>query len=70
MYSIYNVWTEIANVLFAISLVSLIVSLIISLIEIFLSTSALEVLLSEVEGISEQTLLEKVLHKKSDQEKD
>ena len=57
MYSIYNVWTEIANVLFAISLVSLIVSLIISLIEIFLSTSALEVLLSEVEGISEQTLL-------------
>jgi uncharacterized membrane protein YtjA (UPF0391 family) len=70
MYSIYNAWTEIANVLFAISLVSLIVSLIISLIEIFLSTSALEVLLSEVEGISEQTLLEKVLHKKSDQEKD
>ena len=43
MYSIYNAWTEIANVLFAISLVSLIVSLIISLIEIFLSTSALEV---------------------------
>ena len=70
MYSIYNAWTEIANVLFAISLVSLIVSLIISLIEIFLSTSALEVLLSEVEGISEQTLLEKVLHMKSDHEKD
>jgi uncharacterized membrane protein YtjA (UPF0391 family) len=70
MYSIYNAWTEIANVLFAISLVSLIVSLIISLVEIFLSTSALEVLLSEVEGISEQTVLEKVLHKKSDQEKD
>ena len=70
MYSIYNAWTEIANVLFAISLVSLIVSLIISLIEIFLSTSALEVLLSEVEGISEQTVLEKVLHKKSDHEKE
>lgn len=70
MYSIYNAWTEIANVLFAISLVSLLVSLIFSLVEIFLSTSALEVLLSEVEGISEQTLLERVLHKKSDQEKD
>lgn len=70
MYSIYNAWTEIANVLFAISLVSLLVSLIFSLIEIFLSTSALEVLLSEVEGISEQTLLEKVLHKKSDHEKE
>ena len=70
MYSIYNAWTEIANVLFAISLVSLLVSLIFSLVEIFLSTSALEVLLSEVEGFSEQTLLEKVKHKKSEQEKD
>ena len=70
MYSIYNAWTEIANVLFAISLVSLLVSLIFSLIEIFLSTSALEVLLSEVEGFSEQTLLEKVLHKRSEQDKD
>jgi hypothetical protein len=40
------------------------VSLFFSLVEIFQSTSALEVLLSEVEELSEESLLEKVLHRK------
>jgi len=54
MYCIYNTWYHLANFLFAVSLVSLVVSLICSLIEIFNSTAALEVLLSEVEGLSKE----------------
>ncbi len=66
MYCIYNTWTELANFLFAISLLSLLISLVFSLIEIFQSTSALEVLLSEVEELSEQSLLKRVLHYKDE----
>jgi hypothetical protein len=51
MYCIYNSWTTFANTLFAISLIALLVSLVFSLIEIFQSTNALEVLLSEVEDL-------------------
>jgi ABC-type glycerol-3-phosphate transport system permease component len=51
MYSIYNSWTTLANTLFATSLIALLVSLVFSLIEIFQSTNALEVLLSEVEDL-------------------
>ena len=68
MYSIYNGWTESANFLFAVSLLSLLISLVFSLIEIFQSTSALEVLLSEVEELSEQSLLKRVLHYKDEEE--
>ena len=52
MYSIYNGWKHLANAMFAISLISLLVSTVFSLIEIFQSTNALEVLLSEVEELS------------------
>jgi hypothetical protein len=51
MYCIYNSWPALANTLFAISLIALLVSLVFSLIEIFQSTNALEVLLSEVEDL-------------------
>jgi hypothetical protein len=51
MYCIYNSWTTLANTLFATSLIALLVSLVFSLIEIFQSTNALEVLLSEVEDL-------------------
>jgi ABC-type glycerol-3-phosphate transport system permease component len=51
MYCIYNSWTTFANTLFATSLIALLVSLVFSLIEIFQSTNALEVLLSEVEDL-------------------
>jgi len=51
MYSIYNSWTTLANTLFATSLIALLVSLVFSLVEIFQSTNALEVLLSEVEDL-------------------
>ena len=64
MYCIYRSWDGLANILFATSLIFLLVSLFFSLVEIFQSTSALEVLLSEVEELSEESLLEKVLHRK------
>jgi hypothetical protein len=64
MYCIYRAWSETASLLFATSLIFLLVSLFFSLVEIFQSTSALEVLLSEVEELSEESLLEKVLHRK------
>ena len=54
MYCIYNAWLQMANFLFAISLISIVISLVCSLVEIFKSTSALEVLLSEVEELSEE----------------
>ena len=68
MYCIYNTWFQMANFLFAISLMSLVISLLCSLVEIFKSTSALEVLLSEVEELSEQSLLQRVLHPKDEEE--
>jgi ABC-type glycerol-3-phosphate transport system permease component len=52
MYCIYRSWDTLANILFATSLITLLVSLIFSLIEIFQSTTALEVLLSEVEDLT------------------
>lgn len=69
MYCIYNAWLQMANFLFAISLISLVISLVCSLVEIFKSTSALEVLLSEVEELSEEKFIDKVLHKKTEEEK-
>ncbi len=68
MYCIYNAWTELANFLFAVSLMSLLVSLIFSLIEIFQSTSALKVLLSEVEELSAHSVLDRVLHFKEEED--
>jgi hypothetical protein len=69
MYCIYNGWLQMANLLFAISLISLVVSLICSLVEIFKSTSALEVLLSEVEELSEEKFIDKMLHKRTEEDR-
>ena len=52
MYCIYRSWDGVANILFATSLITLLVSLFFSLIEIFQSTKALEVLLGEVEDLT------------------
>jgi hypothetical protein len=51
MYCIYNGWLTIAHYVFALSLLSLLASLVISLIEIIASTNALEVQLSDIDGI-------------------
>ena len=52
MYCIYKSWDDLAGLLFATSLISLLISLVFSLVEIFQSTKALGVLLSEVEELS------------------
>jgi hypothetical protein len=62
-------WESMAKATFAVSLISLMISLIFSLVEILQSTSALVLLLSEVEGLTEQSLLDKMLHRK-DESKD
>jgi hypothetical protein len=69
MYFVYNMWESMAKATFAVSLISLMISLIFSLVEILQSTSALALLLSEVEGLTEQSLLDKMLHRK-DESKD
>ncbi len=51
MYSIYIKRFEIAEFVFAISLLSLLVSLVLSLIEIFQSTKAIELQLSDMEDL-------------------
>lgn len=51
MFSIYKGWMKVAEYIFAASLLSLLVSLILSMIEIYLSTKALELELSDMEGL-------------------
>src|SRR5689334_21324841 len=51
MFSIYKDWSKASEYLFALSLLSLLTSLVISLVEIFLSTKALELELSDMEEL-------------------
>ena len=51
MFSIYEGWMKTAEYVFAASLLSLLTSLVISLVEIFLSTRALELELSDMEEL-------------------
>jgi hypothetical protein len=66
MYCIYNGWLVAANFIFALSLISLLVSLLVSLAEIWISTNALELLLSDVEELTDENFLQKILRFKSD----
>ncbi len=52
MFALYKEWTLVAEYAFGISLISLLASLILSLIEIYLSTKALELELSDMEDLS------------------
>jgi hypothetical protein len=51
MFCIYKEWMRAAEYIFAASLLSLLASLILSLVEIFLSTKALELALSDIEEL-------------------
>jgi Protein of unknown function (DUF2721) len=66
MYSIYNGWMQAAKYVFALSLLSLLLSLVISLIEIWFSTKALELELSDIEELTEENFLSNILGFKSD----
>jgi hypothetical protein len=64
MYCIYNGWLQMAHYVFALSLLSLLASLVISLIEIIASTNALEVELSDIEGIKQGNIFSDMFQKK------
>lgn len=49
MYCIFQGWNESAYIIFALSILAFLISLILSLVEIILSTRALEVALSDME---------------------
>ncbi len=51
MFAIYKGWIKAAEYIFALSLLSLMVSLVISLIEIFVSTKALELEIGDIEEL-------------------
>lgn len=56
MYCIYNQWSAIAKTVFTISLLSLLTSLVLSLVEIIQSTHALELELSDMEGLGSNNI--------------
>jgi hypothetical protein len=58
MYLIYVQFMLAANIVFAISLISFSASLLLSLLEIQLSTKALELELSDIEGLEDPSVIE------------
>lgn len=66
MFSIYKDWPTAAEYLFALSLLSLLVSLIISLVEIFLSTKALELELGDMEELEKTNFFTDLLSRNNE----
>jgi hypothetical protein len=63
MYLIYIEWMTMANIMFAFSLLSFSGSLTLSLLEIQLSTKALELELSDMEGLEDPSVMEYIKRK-------
>jgi hypothetical protein len=63
MYFIYVEWMELAHVVFAFSLVSFSLSLLLSLLEIQKSTKALELELSDMDGLEDPSLVDYIRKK-------
>jgi hypothetical protein len=63
MYFIYIEWMQWAHVVFAISLITFAVSLLLSLLEIQKSTKALELELSDMEGLEDPSLVDYIKSK-------
>lgn len=68
MFSIYKGWNKAAEYIFAASLLSLLISLIISLVEIFLSTKALELELSDIEELEKTNFFSNLISGKEKKE--
>ncbi len=66
MFSIYKDWSTAAEYLFALSLLSLLVSLIISLVEIFMSTKALELELGDMEELERSNFFTDLLSRNNE----
>jgi len=58
MFFIFIQYQDIAKFIFAVSLITFSISIFISLVEIRLSTKALELELSDMEGLEDPTVLE------------
>ena len=63
MFCIYYNWTEMAKYSFSLSLLTLLASLFISLVEIIKSTNAIELELSDIEGMGDDNILTSLLSK-------
>lgn len=66
MFCIFMNWTSAAILIFSASLICFIISLFLSLMEITLSTKALELELSDIEGLSQSNLFSKFLGSRED----
>lgn len=58
MFFIFIQYQDIANFIFAVSLITFSISIFISLVEIRLSTKALELELSDMEGLEDPSVME------------
>lgn len=67
MYGVYMEWTQAIKIVFAISLLSLLASLFISLLEITQSTKALELEISDMEGLEEKNFFTNIFSKKENE---
>ena len=63
MYCIYIEWGKLAQGMFAISLISLSASLVFSLVEIIQSTNALELELSDMQGLEDEGFFKELWNK-------
>lgn len=66
MYAIYRGWPLIANVIFAASLLFLILSILLSLREINKSTKAIELVLSDIEELDKENIFTDIFRKDGD----
>lgn len=64
MYGVYMEWAQAIKIIFAISLLSLLASLFISLLEITQSTKALELEISDMEGLEDRNFFTNIFTKK------
>ncbi len=63
MYAIFKSWNQLAEIIFAASLIFLLTSIIMSLVEINKSTKALELELSDIEELSKGNIFKDIFRK-------
>lgn len=66
MYAIYRNWMPLAHGIFAASLIFLLLSIILSLLEINKSTKAIELVLSDIEELSQENIFTDIFKKNED----
>ncbi|MDQ6755963.1 MAG: DUF2721 domain-containing protein [Bacteroidota bacterium] len=67
MYFIYRTWMHAANVIFAASMITLLISIVLSFIEIQQSTKALEYELSDIEELGRANIFTDMFHSREEQ---